>query len=135
MGLIEAVSPNFHPPIKVLTMEEVDQLEKDWVAHLKSKLKEEYEMKRRASKDKLESETTRLLSVLARKEERFVLEICEKDRIIECYEDILWHLENKLDLQPKNDIAKRVIAIMAVRKQPVVASQKHIKGKDDCLLF
>jgi vacuolar-type H+-ATPase subunit B/Vma2 len=129
------VSPNFHPPIKVLTMEEVDQLEKDWVAHLKSKLKEEYEMKRRASKDKLESETTRLLSVLARKEERFVLEICEKDRIIECYEDILWHLENKLDLQPKNDIAKRVIAIMAVRKQPVVASQKHIKGKDDCLLF
>jgi vacuolar-type H+-ATPase subunit B/Vma2 len=116
-------------------MEEVDQLEKDWVAHLKSKLKEEYEMKRRASKDKLESETTRLLSVLARKEERFVLEICEKDRIIECYEDILWHLENKLDLQPKNDIAKRVIAIMAVRKQPVVASQKHIKGKDDCLLF
>jgi vacuolar-type H+-ATPase subunit B/Vma2 len=135
LGLIEAVSPNFHPPIKVLTMEEVDQLEKDWVAHLKSKLKEEYEMKRRASKDKLESETTRLLSVLARKEERFVLEICEKDRIIECYEDILWHLENKLDLQPKNDIAKRVIAIMAVRKQPVVASQKHIKGKDDCLLF
>lgn len=38
LGLIDALSTGFHPPIKVLTMEEVDQLEKDWVDHLKVKL-------------------------------------------------------------------------------------------------
>jgi hypothetical protein len=80
-------------------------LEKDWIAHIKVKLdhhekidartsfhsqpsihEEEHHMKRRTSKERLDSETTKLLGVLAKKEEKFVLSIYEKDKIIECYE-------------------------------------------------
>jgi len=38
MGLIEALSTDFQPPVKIMSKEEVDQLEKDWIAHIKSKL-------------------------------------------------------------------------------------------------
>jgi len=38
LSLIEALPTDFQPPIKVMSKEEVDQLEKDWVAHLKPKL-------------------------------------------------------------------------------------------------
>lgn len=41
LGLIEALNTGFHPPIKILTMEEVDQLEKDWIDHLKGKLEKQ----------------------------------------------------------------------------------------------
>jgi len=36
-----------------------------------------------------------------------VLCIAEKDRLIECYEQVIWHIENKLEL-PNNNIANRV---------------------------
>jgi hypothetical protein len=100
LGFIESIGTDFQPPIKIMLKEDVDQLEKDWIAHIKSKLdrekverrvsfnshssmhEDEYQMKRRASRERLDSEATRLLGVLAKKEEKFVLSIYEKDKII-----------------------------------------------------
>lgn len=158
LGLIEALPTDFQVPIKIMSKEEVDQLEKDWVAHLKPKLstprerkfsghrqailEEDHQMKRRPSRERLDSETTRLLGVLAKKEEKFVLCINEKDRIIECYEEILWHIENRLEL-PSNNIANRVQTIINARKgdgltttSAIVGSgHKKVKQKEDCALF
>lgn len=45
----------------------------------------------------------------------------ESNRIIQCYEEILWHMENKMEL-PDNDIARRVKNIINSRKTEQLTS-------------
>lgn len=63
-----------------------------------------------------------------------MLEMHEKDKLIECYESILWHLENNIGELPKNnEIAERVVRIMEANIEAQIKKQgkmKKDKGKE-----